>query len=1056
MLNGEWSPPELWPDCSYEHIPGSAAMHGQIEYYYYHGDCNTAKKHIAKKFQEKLRNEMRDHCKDVTCSIENIEVICSNSTQRRRRRDVLPMNIQTVERFHLSKRDANQQRVLTISFKIKMTDDNVTTKTHQYQLRRKIGKFRMNISKNQTMDIVIDASTGIGNISVKSRYFGSIEIESDCEKKGMVTVDSVGVKKCLNCPVGFYYVNSTCEKCPLGYYQDIEGQTSCIKCPPSTSTLTIQSKEKSDCRYFCKPGTYSSNGFAPCEECEISTYQDKSNSTSCVKCPDGQVTSKTGSTRKSDCSISCSPGSYNNKTGLRPCILCPIHTYQPNEGATECYLCPRNSKSKKPGAKSFEDCLYEDHCQTNKTAKPHICLNGGTCHNNFDNFTCECADGFAGKICEKNINDCDGQVCHNGGTCLDRINDFSCKCQAGYTGFLCDQEVDECESSPCQNGGSCEDRFNAFKCYCLQQYTGKLCETRINLCSPSPCKKHGTCENMGYGYKCHCNSGYAGVNCSVLIDQCISSPCMNGGTCKQVLNTFSCSCHEGYIGNLCEKDVDECASKPCLNGGSCVNLRNDYHCLCAGGFGGKNCQNEISADFDLVFQHQSTKDYVHLRMFPNPEEISVCFWMRTLDVSSMGTIFSYSVENNQPYNSDTFTLYDYGRLQLFVNGQHLIIGFSLNDGLWHHLCITWSSVQGEWYLYINGTEAKHGEGLATGFKLPSGGDFLIGQDTNVLFGAANIVESFVGELSQLNVYNHVLTEMEIRTLGNFSKCNTAFGNVLAWSQVPLRTSGDVHIRNNSHCLDINECLFPAVFKCGQNKLCNDTVGGYECNECKYGYMGPECDKAIDECKKGICLNGAQCTDGPDPYDYTCFCTVNFSGPTCADQLTPCPARNRCSNDTTCVPAKKGYTCEKKSGSTNTRGSIIDCKSINPCENGGICKPGHGKPDKCVCRPMWKGEFCDIAFKPNCDLSPCLNNGTCIPKPGSVRGYKCTCPNHSYGNDEPVQYDANCALKNPCDSNPCQNDGYCLKKSSGKFNCTCRDPYHGEFCEMGGSSNYSFG
>lgn len=78
--------------------------------------------------------------------------------------------------------------------------------------------------------------------------------------------------------------------------------------------------------------------------------------------------------------------------------------------------------------------------------------------------------------------------------------------------------------------------------------------------------------------------------------------------------------------------------------------------------------------------------------------------------------------------------------------------------------------------------------------------FSLGQDANVLFGAANIVESFVGELSQFNVYNHVLTEMEIRTLGNFSKCNTAFGNVLAWSQVPLRTRGDVHIRNNSHCL----------------------------------------------------------------------------------------------------------------------------------------------------------------------------------------------------------------------------------------------------------------
>lgn len=75
-----------------------------------------------------------------------------------------------------------------------------------------------------------------------------------------------------------------------------------------------------------------------------------------------------------------------------------------------------------------------------------------------------------------------------------------------------------------------------------------------------------------------------------------------------------------------------------------------------------------------------------------------------------------------------------------------------------------------------------------------------------------------------------------------------------------------------------------------------------------------------------------------------------------------------------MPAKKGYTCENKSGSTNPRSSTINCKSMNPCENGGICKSRRGKPDKCVCQPMWKGEFCDVAFQPNCDLSPCLNDG----------------------------------------------------------------------------------
>lgn len=1050
-LNGEWS--DRWPDCSFEHIPGSAAMSGKIEYYYYIGQCHVAKKKIAKVFHDKLQSEMKHHCRNLVCSVEDIEVVCDNSTQRRRRRNIIPLDTQSEKGFHRDKRDANQQRMLTVRFKIKM-EDNITTGNQQYLLRRKLGTVRNEISKDQIMDITIDSSTGIGNISVKNYDLGNVKIEADCAKKGMVTSKKMHVK-CLNCPIGFYYTNNnTCEKCPVGFYQDVEGQTSCNKCPESTSTLTVQSKDKSDCRAFCKPGTYSIDGFAPCEDCEISTYQDKFNSTSCIPCPHNRVTSKQGATNRSDCSIPCPPGSYNYNTGLQPCELCPKDTYQPNKGATECYYCPSNSKSNTTGTKSSDDCLYEDHCKTNTTSRQLICLNGGSCHNNFENFTCECADGFAGRHCEININECEGQVCHNNGICQDGINHFTCKCKPGYTGLLCDQEINECESSPCQNGGSCEDRFNKFKCYCPQQYTGKLCEKRIDLCSPSPCKKRGTCTNMDYGYKCRCHPGFTGVNCSVVIDQCISLPCMNGGTCQPKLNTFSCTCPDGYVGKVCEKDVDECASNPCLNGGSCVNLRNDYHCLCAGGFGAKNCQNEISADFDLVFQRQSTTDYVHLMMFPNPEEISVCFWMRTLDVTSLGTMFSYSKESNQPFNTDTFTLYDYGNLQLFVNGQHIIIGVSLNDGLWHHVCTTWSSVQGEWHLYINGTETKYGRGLATGFKLPSGGDFLIGQDTHVLFGAANMIESFVGEISQFNVYNHVLAEMEIKSLGNLSKCNTAFGNVLAWSQVPLRTHGDVQIRNNSHCLDINECLFPVVFQCGQNKLCNDMVGGYECNKCKYGYTGPKCDESIDECKLGVCLNRAQCKDGPDPYDYTCFCTANFTGLNCADKLDPCPVPDPCYPYSSCVPSKNGHFCKNRGGSTDPGSLTINCKAMDPCENGGKCVSRRGKPDKCVCPPMWKGELCDISYKPNCDLSPCLNNGTCIQKPGSVLGYRCECPNDYYGT--PVQYDSNCALKNPCDSNSCQNGGFCLQNTNGKYTCSCSAPYYGDFCEKGGSSSASSG
>ena len=180
-------------------------MHGQIDYYYYSGECNMAKEQITKMFRAKLQDKMRHFCNDLACSIENIEVYCDNSTQRRRRRrrDVLLLNIQTIEQFHHSKREANQQRILTVDFKIKMIDKNVTTKNHQYQLRRKLGLIRREITQKQTMDIAIDPSTGIGNISVKEFEFEAVEIESDCEKKGMVTVVKENTKKCCKSNINF-------------------------------------------------------------------------------------------------------------------------------------------------------------------------------------------------------------------------------------------------------------------------------------------------------------------------------------------------------------------------------------------------------------------------------------------------------------------------------------------------------------------------------------------------------------------------------------------------------------------------------------------------------------------------------------------------------------------------------------------------------------------------------------------------------------------------------------------------------------------------------------
>ena len=69
---------------------------------------------------------------------------------------------------------------------------------------------------------------------------------------------------------------------------------------------------------------------------------------------------------------------------------------------------------------------------------PDPCLNGATCVTS-DTFECVCADGYEGRNCESNINDCLGGPCQNGGTCDDLLNDFSCKCTSYFFGKLCEK-----------------------------------------------------------------------------------------------------------------------------------------------------------------------------------------------------------------------------------------------------------------------------------------------------------------------------------------------------------------------------------------------------------------------------------------------------------------------------------------------------------------------------------------------------------------------------------------------------------------------------------------
>ncbi|XP_052787819.1 uncharacterized protein LOC128222748 [Mya arenaria] len=71
---------------------------------------------------------------------------------------------------------------------------------------------------------------------------------------------------------------------------------------------------------------------------------------------------------------------------------------------------------------------------------------------------------------------CQSAPCLNGGTCYDKIESFTCSCMQGFDGVKCEQNIDDCDMNSCQNEATCEDGIDTYICDCGVHYTGEFCE----------------------------------------------------------------------------------------------------------------------------------------------------------------------------------------------------------------------------------------------------------------------------------------------------------------------------------------------------------------------------------------------------------------------------------------------------------------------------------------------------------------------------------------------------------------------------------------------------
>ncbi|XP_069493257.1 neuronal pentraxin-1-like [Ambystoma mexicanum] len=164
---------------------------------------------------------------------------------------------------------------------------------------------------------------------------------------------------------------------------------------------------------------------------------------------------------------------------------------------------------------------------------------------------------------------------------------------------------------------------------------------------------------------------------------------------------------------------------------------------------------------------------------------TISLWLKTSSSPGMGTPFSYAV----PGQANELVLIEWGNnpMELLINDKAATLPLAINDAKWHHICITWSTRDGIWESYQDGVRKGSGENLAPWHPIKPGGVFILGQEQDTLGGRFDATQAFVGEMSDFNMWSHILTPSEIFELATCASQST--GDIIEWTEPSMELHG---------------------------------------------------------------------------------------------------------------------------------------------------------------------------------------------------------------------------------------------------------------------------
>lgn len=109
---------------------------------------------------------------------------------------------------------------------------------------------------------------------------------------------------------------------------------------------------------------------------------------------------------------------------------------------------------------------------------------------------------------------------------------------------------------------------------------------------------------------------------------------------------------------------------------------------------------------------------------------------------------------------------------------------SLLDDTWHHACVTWENIGGNVTLYIDGLLIGQNQGVHPGLTFDSTGTVVVGQLQREIGGQFIFNESYLGDITDVNVWSNVSTKSTIQRQS--LECFNHVGDLLAWPVFSIR------------------------------------------------------------------------------------------------------------------------------------------------------------------------------------------------------------------------------------------------------------------------------